>query len=109
MSHVIDKNGNIKVTFETNFNPLVVTGDTTLAGSYRNVLVDASGGNVTITLPAVAAGVFEFRIKKIDSSANTVTVDGAGSEVIDGQLTQVISSQYVTLVIINSNTAWWII
>lgn len=109
MSYVIDKNGNLKVTTETNFNPLVVVGNTTLDGSYRNVLVDASGGNVTISLPAVATGVFEFRIKKIDSSANTVTVDGSGVEQIDGALTQVISTQYVTLVIINSSTAWWII
>lgn len=109
MSHVIDKNGNIKVTFETNFSPLVVVGNTTLDGSYRNVLVDASGGAVTITLPAAASGYYEFRIKKIDSTGLAVTVDANGSELIDGALTQVISSQYVTLVIINSNTAWWII
>lgn len=109
MSHVLDANGNIKITTETNFNPLVITGNTTLDGSYRNVLVNASGGNVTITLPAVATGNYEFRIKKIDSSINTVTVDGNGGELIDGALTQVISNQYVTLTIINSTTAWWII
>lgn len=109
MSYVLDKNGNLKVTTETNFSPLVVTGNTTLTGSYRNVLVDASGGNVTITLPAVATGNYEFRIKKIDASGFTVTVDGNGVEAIDGALTQVISTQYVTLVIINSSTAWWII
>lgn len=109
MSHVIDVNGNIKVATEINLGPLVVTSDATLDGNYRNVLADASGGNITITLPATSTGVYEFRIKKIDSTTNIITVDGNGSEQIDGALTQVISSQYVTLVIVNNATAWWII
>lgn len=109
MSHVLDVNGNIKVTTETNFTPLIVTGDTTLDGSYRNVLVDASGGNLTITLPSVASGSYEFRIKKIDATGFTVTVDASGGELIDDQLTQIISAQYVTLAMINSPAAWWII
>lgn len=109
MSHVIDKNGNIKVTTETNFVPLVVTGNVTLDGSYRNVLCDTSGGGFTVTLPVAASGNYEFRIKKISSDVNPLTVDGDGSETIDGALTQVITNQYVTMDIISSSSGWWII
>lgn len=109
MSHVLDANGNIKVTTETNFSPLIVSGDVTLDGSYRTVLVDASGGNLTITLPSVASGSYEFRIKKTDATGFTVTIDGVGSETIDGALTQIISAQYVSLTITNNPAAWWII
>lgn len=51
-------------------------------------LIDASGGTVTATLPAVAnvyAG-FTVRFKAIDAS-NTITLDGNGSETIDGSTT----------------------
>lgn len=52
------------------------------------LLVDATGGNVTITLPpaaALGAGFSqELRIKRVDSSGNTVTVQVAGADALDG-------------------------
>lgn len=44
------------------------------------ILGDASGGAITITLPALAAVPDEkiYHIKKIDSSANAVTVAQGG-------------------------------
>ena len=72
-----------------------VSTNTTLDSSYGMVLVDASGGAVTITLPAVASNSGRrYSIKKIDSSANAVTVDGNASEMIDDSTTQVLASQY---------------
>lgn len=49
------------------------------------LLVDATSGNVTITLlPAATAGDGAvYSIKKIDSSTNTVTVQAYGSELIN--------------------------
>jgi hypothetical protein len=51
------------------------------------VLIDASGGNRTITLPAANAAngrPLRFELVRTDSSANAVTVQRAGSDTIEG-------------------------
>jgi hypothetical protein len=88
-----------------------LSSNTVLDTTYINkvVLVDATSGNLTITLPAVAtAGAgFNLAVVKIDASANTVTVDGDGSETINGATTQVISSQYGQLELVTNGTVWY--
>jgi hypothetical protein len=60
------------------------------------VLVNATGGAVTVVLPAAANNTGrDIDVKKTDSSANAVTVDGNGAETIDGSATKVISTQNV--------------
>lgn len=87
-----------------------VSTSTTLNDSHWTVLVDASGGAVTITLPAAADHKYrEYNIKKIDSSAYAVTVDGNGSETIDGATTQVISAQWDCVTVHCNGTAWFVI
>lgn len=76
------------------------------------VLVDATAGAVTITLPPVASSLGQrVVIKKIDSSVNAVTVDGSGSEEIDGATTVTLDAQYLTADLTASNVtgtaAWW--
>lgn len=74
------------------------------------LLVDASGGSKTITLPAASGNTGKiYVIKKTDSSGNTVTIDGDGSETIDGATTKVISTQYVSFMIQCDGSNWWII
>jgi len=82
----------------------------TLAEHQLLVTVDASGANRTVTLPTLAsAGAgLETTIKKIDSSTNTVTVDGNGSETIDGATTIVLSAQYAAITIISGASEWHI-
>ena len=72
--------------------------------------VDASSASVSATLPAAATAGnnFEITIKKVDSSANAVTVDGDGSETIDGATTQTLSDQYDSIVIVCDGTEWHI-
>lgn len=87
-----------------------ITGDITLTDEYSVIPVDASGGNITVTLPAAGSGIGTvYYIKKIDSSSNTVTIDANASETIDGVTTKVISSQYVSTTIVQTATQWWII
>ena len=88
---------------------LSVNADTTLDGTHSVVGVDASGGARTITLPT-ASGIAgrTYSIIKTDSSANTVTVDGAGSETINGATTKVLSAQYAGITIISTGSAWLI-
>jgi len=71
------------------------------------VLVDASGGAVTITLPSPEKNTI-VNVKKIDSSSNAVTVSGGGKN-IDGQSSISISTQYESYTFICDGTNWWII
>lgn len=84
--------------------------DITLSDSHYTVLVDASTANRIVNLPAASASSGRiYNIKKTDSSANTVTIDGNASETIDGALTQVISIQYNSLEIQCNGSSWFII
>lgn len=84
---------------------------TATAANETNIFADASGGSFTITLPpaAVNGGGRMYTIKKIDSSANTVTIDGDGSETIDGNLTYSINTQWDSVSLTNDSTQWFII
>ena len=84
------------------------TADYTATSSDTVILVDATSGDVTITLPAVSSGL-HYYIKKTDSSSNKVIVDGDGSETIDGSTTQDIISQYDAMEIVSDGTSWSII
>lgn len=75
----------------------------------EDVLVNASGGAVTVNLPT-ASGISgqSIYVKKQDSSGNTVTIDGNSSETIDGSLTLVISVQYNGFELVSDGTNWYI-
>ncbi|RLC88227.1 MAG: hypothetical protein DRJ03_03520 [Chloroflexi bacterium] len=73
------------------------------------IIVDATSGAVTVTLPdAATVDQKILTIKKIDNS-NNVTVDGNGSQTIDGSATQVLSTQYEALTIQSDGSNWYIL
>lgn len=78
------------------FNVRAVTASETLRTTDHVVLVNATGGAVTLTLPPVASlgPGFEYVVVKTDSSANAVTLDGNGTETIDGATTRAIRTQW---------------
>ena len=80
----------------------------TTADADKIYLVDASGGNKTIALPAAAtAGSgFKFIVKKIDTSSNTVTIDPNSSETINNGLTVVLLGDGDSASVICTGTAW---
>ena len=85
------------------------TGAYTIVSNDDIVLCNAASASFTVTLPAAADYTGKmFWIKKIDSTANTVTVDGAGSETIDDGTTAVIRNQYEAINVISDGTEWWI-
>ena len=71
------------------------------------VLVDASSGAVTITLPSPSEGA-KVRVKKIDASTNTVTVSPSATETIDGSSSHAISKQYETYEYVSDGTNWFV-
>lgn len=76
---------------------------TAAAGDY--VLVDASGADVTITLPNTPAKDSPVGVKKVDSGTNLVTVVGQGGATVDGDanLTLVQAQSGALLVFDGSN------
>lgn len=94
-------------------SPMAVVAKTTTytaTDSDELILADATGGAFTVALPTAVGRVGKiFRVKKTDAVANNVTVDGDGSETIDGATTQVITTQYDTVPCVSDGTEWWII
>lgn len=91
----------------TSFSLSTETSASVNAGANTFLMCDATSNNITVNLPA-ASGVTGrvYVIKKIDSGSNTVTVDGNGSEALDGATTQVLSSQYDVIRIICDGSNW---
>ena len=78
----------------------VVDGD---AGSMFSV--DCTSGNVVFTLPDIAGLTlgslpWAFGIKKTDSSSNTITINRASTDTIDGATSLVISRQHYGAILI---------
>ena len=75
------------------------------------ILGNTSGGAFSITLPAAAAvkgKVMTF--KYIDSGyANALTIDGNGSETIDGSTTTTLNTQDEVLTIVSDGSNWEIL
>jgi len=89
---------------------VTVAVDTLLTGNSRTVLVNAVGAPRTISLPAAATvRRIVYTIKKIDASANVVTIDPSGAETIDGVATQLLTTQWQALRIQSDGTGWMII
>ena len=76
------------------------------ARNHDCVLVDASLGDIAITLPTEQANVY-VDVKKTDSSANAVTVTGVGT--IDGAASLSISTQYYSYTLLCDGTNWHIV
>lgn len=91
-------------------NIRTVSSNTTLTTTDDIVLVNASSGNITISLPSssTASGKF-YIIKKIDSSSNIVTIDPYSSETIDGKSTYDLTVQYQFVNIYCDGTQWFIV
>lgn len=89
-----------------------VTTTTTLGVTVNFVTVDATSGNITITLPAASASFgsnmgLDIIFKRLDNSANTITISRAGADLIDGATTFTLTSQYQSKQIrAISSSAW---
>lgn len=87
-------------------NYTVSTGD----GDDVLVRTDCTSGAVTITLYTAVGNTGKMvSVKKIDSSANAVTIATTSSQTIDGSTTRTISSQYNSLTMVSNGTNWDII
>jgi len=89
---------------------VVATTLSVLASGPQIILVDASAGPVTITLPN-SATLFNARyvVKKIDTTTNPVTVAVGGANSIDGQPSWTILTPYDSMSLVPYLNLWSII
>jgi hypothetical protein len=73
-------------------------------------MVDASGGAISVFLPAsLSVRGMEIDIKKIDNSGNAVTIVPNGAETVDGESSLLINSQYGCFTLIANDNDWVIV
>jgi hypothetical protein len=77
-------------------------------GTDATVVADASSGGITLSLRTAekyANRMFHF--KKIDNSANAVTI--TAPEMIDGQANALLQAPMESLTVQSDGSEWWII
>lgn len=94
--------GLLPVRFEA--TPTITAAYTAQHGEL--VIVDASGGNFTVTLPSAAGHAGAVIHFKSIGASGTTTIDGAGSETIDGSATASLTTQYEAMRIVSDGTNW---
>ena len=87
-----------------------MTTDYTVTPADYTILCDTTSGPLTVTLP-VAGGSSNghiYNVKKIDSTANAVTIAADGAETIDGNISISIAVQWTCLTVQSNGTDWFI-
>jgi hypothetical protein len=83
------------VTTGNSLDALNITSTVALTRWNTSYRVDASAGNIVVTLPsAVARGGQAIEFVRVDASANTVTIAGAGAQTISGLASQLLTGQW---------------
>jgi hypothetical protein len=101
-----------KSTFEVQgsvgYKVSTITSSTTLDDTYNVVL--CNNGAYTVTLPSASANAGRvYQIKNIDAQGDDITIDGNGSETIDGDTTYVLSAYKNSITIVSDGTNWNVI
>ena len=90
---------------------LKITEDATISLLYKVHLVDATSGNIIVTLPDADVNGTNvtpiFFIRRIDASANTVTVQRAGTDTINGTTSETLSAGEGKTYYGNSVNSWY--
>lgn len=71
-------------------------------------LIDCTSGTFTVTLPAAATAGNGFNVRILNSGAGTITVDGDGSETINGAANKTLA-QYQVVHLFCNGTGWVIL
>lgn len=93
----------------TTLNTIEVTNNYTVQPGIDFVAVDASAGPVNITMPPAADGERKIHVKKIDASANKVTVLPDGADTIDSYTGFDILFQNNSYIFVSNDVdTWWV-
>ncbi len=119
------KEDSTDVDYEAGESPPSLIGDTNSDSIYAvttthtiavtnnqilTILANATSGAFTVTLPSAEKATGKIiTVKKIDVSANVVTIDGDASETIDGATTKSLSTQYDIFMMQSDGSNWHIL
>ena len=82
----------------------------TTTDGYQFYSMQPGASSRTVTLPAASANTGrKITVKKTDSSTGTVTITRAGTDLIDGATTLVLTSQYDSVELISDSGNWSVI
>lgn len=89
-----------------------ITANTTIDLEKHYIRIDATSGNVTVTLPAASSAFgasvgIHYVFKRLDNSGNTITITRAGSDTIDGGTSITLTTQYEVKELQCSSTSTW--
>lgn len=84
-----------------------VSANATIDSSYNYIEVDSTSGNIILTMNPIAKFPLNkvIVVKKVDATANTVTISAA-TDLISGSATQVISTQNSIYYMSSNGTTW---
>jgi hypothetical protein len=90
----------------TSFTTLAA--DATITGAFDTYFIDATLGNVTVTLPLAASLPVSRNInfKRTDTTFNTVTITRAGADTIDGATSITLSATDILTLMVLTTTSW---
>lgn len=89
-----------------------ITSNITATIAQHYFRIDATSGNITITLPAASTAFgasmgIEYEFKRIDNSGNTITIQRAGSDLIDGGTSFTLGAQWEFKKLKASSSSTW--
>lgn len=101
----------VNAVYSTNQNhiPIAKTATFTASRVAELYLCDATSGAITANLPAATGSGLQLVFIKTDASGNAVTVDGSGSETINGATTKVLAARYDKVTVIDAASGVWYI
>lgn len=85
----------------------LVTADYVMLPTDFVVTVDATAGPVNITLPPAIGSGQHYRVKRVDTSGNIVTVTPQEGETIDGSDGVVLGQQYQVVTLVDDFVGLW--
>lgn len=90
---------------------LVSTGseDGNMNAEVQFYLVDATDGPVVLTLPDPSTSLMQFTVKKLDGSANGVTVLPFNGERVEGTVGKALTTQYEVAHFVSDGRDWWLV
>lgn len=95
---------------ENTFTVTTQSGNYAILTTDTTIFVNAASAPVTITLPtAVGVTGKKYNIKKIDSSANAVTINTTSSQTIDADTSVIINVQYTSMQVISDGSNWFVV
>lgn len=106
-----ENNAPATITWEN--NSLVTIGWTNntylVTANNATILVNCAAEALFVKLPAAGSvSGQQYKVKKIDSTANAVTINTTSSQNIDGSSTYVLSTQYYSTTVQSDGSNWWV-